>query len=59
MSKSLAKVKMERALLEAVYMMASESCCPETFENLETFIKQMCETRNLGEFNLFPRKGEG
>lgn len=58
MSKSQAKVNMERALLESIYQMASESMTPESFEKLESVIAELCITRNLGEFEFFPRKKE-
>lgn len=55
-NKSGAKINMEKSILEAVYQMASESIDPENFENLEKVIKRLCQNRNLGTFDFFPRK---
>jgi len=57
-NKSEAKITMEKSLLEATYQMASESIDPESFENLEKIINQLCQNRNLGHFNFFPRQAE-
>lgn len=57
-NKSEAKINMEKSLLEAVYQMASESIDPENFENLEKVIKRLCQNRNLGDFDFFPRELE-
>lgn len=53
--KSEARVKMEKALLEATYQMASESLAPYYFQQLEYIIQLLCKNRNLGKFNFFPR----
>ena len=48
MTKSAAKINMERSLLEAIYWMSLESLDPKSFENIDNIITQLHETRNLG-----------
>jgi hypothetical protein len=55
MLKSKARTKMERAVLEAVYQMASESMSPDEMTKLEASISTLHSTRSLGDFERFPR----
>lgn len=55
MFKPEAKIKTERAVLEATYRMASESLSPDEMTKLEAAIEAMHATRGLGDFECFPR----